>query len=260
MVTNPAIYTGRVVHERLRPRRHRLRYGVFALLLDVDDLKGLGGNLRLLRYNRWGLFSVFDEDHGDGRPVSDWVRARLAAAGCGEVGHRILMLCYPRLFGYVFNPLTVYFCYADDGRLRTIVYEVHNTFGERHAYVLDVADPSRTVIRQRCEKRFYVSPFIPMECSYDFRVVAPGDEVKVVIREEDKDGLLLAAAFCGRHRDLTDAALARMALRYPLMTFKVLAGIHWEALRLWLKGIPYFPHAKPAPASGPGILKHDEEG
>lgn len=258
MVPTPAIYTGHVVHERLRPRRHRLRYGVFALLLDVDDLTGLDGNLRLIRYNRWGLFSVFDEDHGDGRPIRDWLRARLAAAGYGEAGHRILMLCYPRLFGYVFNPLTVYFCHASDGLLRAIVYEVHNTYGERHAYVLDVADPFRAVVRQRCEKRLYVSPFIPMECSYDFRVIAPGDEVNVVIREEDKDGLLLAAAFRGRRRNLTDAALAWMALRYPLMTVKVVVGIHWEALRLWLKGTPYFPHAKAA--TGPGILKHHGEG
>jgi len=259
MAVGSAIYAGHVVHERVRPRRHRLRYGVFTLLLDVDELKMPGRNLRLLKYNCWGLFSVFDADHGDGAPVADWVRSQLDAAGSGDAGHRILMLCYPRFFGYVFNPLTVYFCHIADGDLRAIVYEVHNTFGEHHAYVLDVTDSPRPVIRQRCEKRLYVSPFIPMDCSYDFRIVAPRDAVNVVIREEDAEGLLLAAAFHGRRIELTDAALARMVLRYPLMTIKVIVGIHWEALRLWLKGAPYFPHIKPVAMTGPGILKHHEE-
>ena len=260
MVPEPAIYAGHVAHERLRPRRHRLRYGVFTLLLDVDDPEAADKNLRLLRYNRRGLFSVYDADHGDGRPIGQWLRKRLDGIGAGDAGYRIFMLCYPRLFGYVFNPLTVYFCHAIDGALKAIVYEVHNTYDERHAYVLDVSGPPRPVIRQRCDKRLYVSPFIPMNCTYDFRIVAPGEAVKVVIREEDRDGLLLVAAFRGRRHPLTDAGLARMAIRYPLMTFKVIAGIHWEALWLWLKGAPIFPHAASVTDAGRGKLKHHEEG
>jgi DUF1365 family protein len=260
MAPKPAIYAGHVAHERLRPRRHRLRYRVFTLLLDVDDIDVENKDLCLLRYNHRGLFSIYDADHGDGSPIGEWVRKRLDGIGAGDAGHRILMLCYPRIFGYVFNPLTVYFCHAIDGALRAIVYEVHNTFDERHAYVLEVSGQPQPVIRQRCDKILYVSPFIPMNCSYDFRIIAPSEAVNITIREEDKDGLLLSATFQGRRRALTDAGLAFMAFCYPLMTLKVIAGIHWEALWLWLKGAPIFLHAASTTDARLSNLKHRKEG
>ena len=237
------IYRGIVVHERVRPRHHRLKYGVFSLLLDLDDLTGLSRRHKLLAYNRKALFSIHDADHGDGKGIKAWVEKELLKAGESKAKHRIMMLCYPRILGYVFNPLTVFFCYRQDDSLGAIVYEVHNTFKERHGYVLPVKKNSNRIIRQSCSKELYVSPFVPMECTYNFFVQPPGEKVRVVIREEDGDGLILAAAFTGQHIPLSEAMLFKMAMRYPLMTLKVIMGIHFEAFRLFLKGVPNFAHS-----------------
>ena len=250
--TSAALYFGEVVHERKRPRKHRLRYSVFSLLVDVDRLAAISAGSRLFAYNGRGLFSVHDEDHGKspGLTVGEWARQELTAAGLAQAGHHITLLCYPRLLGYVFNPLSVYFCRDNAGTLGAIIYEVHNTFGERHAYVVAVDDDARAVIRQEGAKEFFVSPFIPMECCYKFRVQPPGDNVRIVMRVEDDDGLLLAASFNARRRSFGDSQLAWAAMRYPLMTLKVVAGIHWEALKLWIKKAPVFEHK---PAKGPGV-------
>lgn len=246
------LYFGEVVHERQRPRKHRLRYSVFSLLIDVDRIAELAADSKLFAYNSRGLFSVHDRDHGDenGSSIAGWARSKLLRAGLSHAGHRIDVLCYPRLLGYAFNPLSVYFCHQASGRLAAIIYEVHNTFGERHAYVITVDDDAGAVIRQQDDKDFFVSPFIPMDCAYKFRIQPPDEHVRVVMRVEDGDGLLLAASFSGKRRPFSDKLLAVAALRYPLMTFKVIAGIHWEALRLWFKGAPYFQHR---PAKGPEV-------
>ena len=241
-ITRTGIYSGRVVHERLRPRHHRLSYGVFSLLVDLDDLQEMTRHLKWLSYNRGGFYAIHDKDHGDGQGIRSWVNEELTHAGLSNAAHRVSMLCYPRILGYVFNPLTVFFCYDTADKLGAIIYEVHNTFKERHAYVLPVTGTHKKVIKQACPKSFYVSPFVPMTCHYDFRLQPPGDKIRVVIREEDDDGLLLAAAFHGDHLPLSDAVLFKMALKFPLMTLKVMAGIHIEAVRLWLKKAPYFPH------------------
>ena len=239
---NSGIYLGSVIHERQRPRFHRLKYNVFSLLLDLDEFSDAPGKYKFLAYNRRALFSVRDEDHGDTKGIRKWVEERLRLAGLEIAADRIMILCYPRILGYVFNPLTVYFCYGPDGELRAIIYEVHNTFRERHSYVLPVEPDMEGIIKQRCSKEFYVSPFVPMECTYEFRIKPPGKEVSVVIREDDDDGLLLAATFSGRHIPLTDINLFKAAICYPLMTIKVIIGIHIEALRLFFKGAPYFRH------------------
>lgn len=243
------IYVGKVSHTRLRPRRHRLRYAVFSLLIDLTD--PAPPRLRLLRRNRPALLSFWDRDHGDGGDdVVAWARALLAEAGLDASDGRILALCYPRLFGYVFNPLTVYFCEGRHGALQAILYEVHNTLGERHTYVApvrdDARDPRTGVIRQQSEKNFYVSPFIAMACVYDFHITPPGELVQVRIHEHDAEGLLLSASFSGRRKPLSDANLLRALLRHPLMTLKVTGAIYWQALRLLLKRIPWHAH-QPAP-------------
>jgi DUF1365 family protein len=232
------LYAGRVVHARLRPRRHRLSYRVFSLLLDLDDLETLGKRLRFFGHNRAAIFSFFDRDHGDGGPdLRGWIAAQLGAAGTALAAPRIEVLCYPRILGYVFNPLTVYFC-RDGDALRAILYEVHNTFGEKRTYVIRVS-PGAEIIEQICAKELYVSPFMPMACTYRFRIEPPSDKVLISIAEDDADGLLLTASFAGERRDLSDATLLRALFAYPLMTLKVTAAIHWEALKLWLKGVRY---------------------
>ncbi len=165
MSAPPALFVGTVAHRRLRPRRHYLRYRAFWLLLDIDDIDAVSARLRLLSKNRFNLFSIHDADHGDGsgRPLQDQVDAELRAAGVDLGGGRIRLLFMPRILGYVFNPLSVFFCYDRDDCLVAILYEVHNTFGERHIYTLPVSSSSPGPLVQRCAKRFYVSPFLPMD-------------------------------------------------------------------------------------------------
>lgn len=244
MTLQSAIFEGPVVHVRHRPNRHRLRYGVFSLLLDLDELPELDRRFRLFGHNRFAPLAFHDRDHGPctGAALRPWVEDRLAEAGIALDGGAIRLLCYPRIFGYAFNPLSVYFCYRRDGILAAILYEVCNTYKERHTYVIPVTDKKRAVIRQSCAKALYVSPFIAMEATYHFRIVPPGNDVRLVIRQEDADGLLLTAAFQGRRIPLTVRALVRSLLRFPLMTLKVIGGIHWEAIKLWHKGLPVFAH------------------
>lgn len=249
MTMQSAIFEGEVVHVRFRPRAHRLKYRVFSLLIDLDELPVLDRTLRLFGHGRRALFSFRDEDHGSGIPgasLKAWVLDELRPAGLAEDDLKITILCYPRIFGYVFNPLTVFFCHRPDGTLAAILYEVTNTFNERHTYVIPVMDGRATEIRQSCDKALYVSPFMPMECRYHFIIAPPGDSVAVRINETAGTERMLYAAFEGKRRPLTDAGLLAMLMKYPLMTAKVTVAIHWEALRLWLKRVPVFRHA-PAP-------------
>ena len=246
MTLSSAIYAGHVLHVRSRPKKHSLRYSVFSLLVDLDEIDTLNKGLRLFGYNRAALYSVHDVDHGNGRTgeLRVWVEERLMAAGLVGSGWKIHMLCYPRIFGYVFNPLTVYFCYRQEGDLAGVLYEVCNTFNERHTYVIPVEGNAERILRHRCAKEMYVSPFMPMNCEYNFRISPPSEDVAINIGESDPDGPLLFATFSGRRRPLSDKGLLHMLLKYPLMTLKVMGGIHWEALKLWWKGVPVHRHRK----------------
>ena len=212
------------------------------MLLELDELPTLG--LKLFQYNRAGLFSFQDKDHGDGRDLQAWLDGLLAQKGIVAKGSR-RVLCYPRIMGYVFNPLSVWFCDDAQGRLAAIIYEVHNTYEERHAYVLPVGADT-ALVQHGCTKDFYVSPFLSRDCSYAFRIRPPGEDVAIVVHEEEAGAPVLDAGFAGRRRALSDGALARMLLVYPLMTLKVVAAIHFEAVRLMLKGMRRYPHAPKA--------------
>ena len=254
-----ALYAGVVTHARLRPRAHRLGYRVFSALFDLDELPELDGRLQLFGYNRRALYSFHDRDHGDGTgPLRPWVETKLQAAGIEPDGGAIRLLCYPRILGFVFNPLTVFFCHDQAGALVAILYEVANTHGERHTYVIPTAGRSGNVIRQECSKDFFVSPFVTMDCRYRFRIGPPGEKVLVSIAEDDADGLLLTATFAGRRVPISDGRLLRMLVTYPLMTLKVVGGIHWEALKLWWKGIPVFAHTKASRAIGETVVAAPE--
>lgn len=262
METASALYIGTVTHHRLRPVTHALRYRVFSLLLDLDELPALSRRLRLFAHNRAAPVALHDRDHGggdsgegdsgggdsgNGAPLRAWAHRHLTAAGVTDADGPVRLLCYPRLWGYGFNPLTVWWCHRRDGSLAAVLHEVHNTFGERHTYLIPVprtaAEPAD--IRQQVDKRFHVSPFLPMDLTYHFSLRPPAERVAVAIDERDADGqTVLRAAFTGRRRALTDAALARVLVTHPLMTLKVIGGIHWEALRLWRKGLRI--HRRPA--------------
>jgi len=238
MTENSALYVGTVVHRRLRPRPHHLRYAAFWMLLDLEGIDALRNRLRLFSRGRFNAVSFYDTDHGDQtqEPLRRQVERHIAAAGIAFDGGAIRLLCMPRIFGYGFNPLSIYFCHRRDGTLAALLYEVRNTFGERHSYLIPVGATAGAVIRQTCDKRFYVSPFMDMGMSYDFRVVPPSDRVSIVISARDADGPVIVATLAGRQAPLTDVSLLRLLLRIPFLTLKVVGAIYWHALKMWWKG------------------------
>ena len=258
------LYRGRVMHERFFPAGHRLRYGVWYLLADLDELGSLDARVGGFTYNRPGPVSFWDRDHGarDGSPLRPWIERHLEQAGVDLEGGPIRILCFPRVFGYGFNPISVWFCHGPDGDLRAILYEVSNTFGEWHDYLVPVA-PGDVVtnghgasVRTSFAKELYVSPFIDMDATYDFSTRDPDDRVSVVVRETAPGGRVLVATLGARRSELTSRALLATLVRYPFVTLKVIGGIHWEALKLWRKGAPFrrrgLPPAAPLTIVRPG--------
>lgn len=246
MTLATALYVGRVRHHRFRPRPHRLSYRVFWMLLDLDELDILSAGLRLFSRNRFNLVAFRDADYGDrsGTPLRRQIAAMLGEAGLEWDDGPIRLLTMPRILGYAFNPLSTYFCYGRDGRLRATVYEVHNTFGEIHSYVAPVAGAA-PAFRQEADKTFHVSPFMSLSMRYAFSVVAPAERVAIAIEGSDGQGRLIAATLSGLRRDLSDAALLRLLATHPLLTVKVTLAIHWHALRLLMKRIAWWPHPPP---------------
>jgi DUF1365 family protein len=249
-----ALYVGEVMHARLNPIGHRFSYRVMSLLIDLDRLADADRQSPLFCVNRAALYSFHEADHGqrDGSSLRAWAQRCAAERGIDLTGGRVLLLCYPRLLGYAFNPLSVYFCYRADGALALLIYEVRNTFGDIHPYVLPVlsGEISDAGVRQQQDKLFYVSPFIEMAMRYHFRVLPPGERVQLRILETDSEGPLLAATFNGSRRALNTRELWRAFFALPLVTMKIMAAIHWEALRLWLKGARLVPRKDAAPNTG----------
>lgn len=239
-----ALYTGVVVHQRFKPRRHKLRYRLAQILFDLDAMPAQ----RLFSHNRFNLVSFYDRDHldGSGAGLRAQVERCLVEAGLHPDGGAIRLLCMPRILGHAFNPISVFFCHRRDGGLLALLYEVNNTFGQRHSYLIAVDGSDGSVIRQHCKKAFYVSPFMPMEMDYAFSVVPPGETTAVVVHGSDAEGRVITASFAGRRQDLSDAALFGVLMRYGWLSVKVLGAIHWEAVKLLLKGLRLQPRP-PAP-------------
>jgi len=246
-----ALYVGKVMHARLKPMGHRFSYRVMSLLIDLDRLAEADRQSPLFGVNRAALYSFREADHGarDGSPLRAYAQHCAVERGIDLTGGRVLLLCYPRLLGYTFNPLSVYFCYRASGELALLIYEVRNTFGDIHPYVLPVlsGEISDAGVRQQQDKLFYVSPFIEMAMRYHFHVLPPEERVQLRIMETDREGPLLAATFNGHRRALNTKELRRAFFAFPLVTLKIMAAIHWEALRLWLKG------ARLVPRTGAGL-------
>ncbi|MFO1131790.1 MAG: DUF1365 domain-containing protein [Hyphomicrobiales bacterium] len=231
------LYHGEVVHRRLNPVLHALRYRVFNLFADVDSLEELSRSLRLFGYNRLNLFSIMDRNHGpgDGTPVREHAWRLVRRTEDGEAVHRIFMFCYPSVLGYVFNPLTVYYGLDAEDRLRLMIYEVNNTFGGRHSYVLPVGD----TLAQTAPKHFFVSPFNAVEGNYTFNFTAPGEKMALGVALSVGGTPVLKAYVSGIRKPLTDANLLRSFLSVPLLTLKVTAAIHLHAAMLWWKGLRF---------------------
>ena len=236
------IYLGNVYHGRHMPFRHDLKYRVFSFFVNIDDMPRLDKALKLFSYNRWNLTSLYDKDHGrrDGSSIRPWIEAAAREKDIDLSDAQIYMLAFPRLWGYVFNPITVYFCYTPLNELIAVLYEVKNTFGEQHGYFLPVEKEEHgNLIRQSCDKVFHVSPFIHMNCTYHFRLKPPDEKLNLAIHQETPEGKILTATWHGDYLPLNDKTIGSIVLKYPFMTYKIIGGIHWEALKLVFKGARY---------------------
>ncbi len=234
-----SIYNGTVIHKRFKPKMHIFKYKVFSLLIDLSELKNLGKDIIFFSYNRFNLISFFDRDHGDrdGSSLLEWVKKNLKANKINTDEIKIKLLCYPRILGYVFNPLSVFYVYDKNDFLISILYEVKNTFGEQHTYIFKVEN--NNLLHHNCSKKFHVSPFIEMNCNYFFRILKPGEKISIIIDQYQLDEKILYASQDGKRVDFTSKELLKSYLKHPLMTFKIISAIHFEAFKLWAKGIKF---------------------
>ena len=235
---NSCIYNGEVTHTRFKPVRHFLKYKTFSLLIDLDEINLLDKSIGIFSHNKFNIFSFYDKDHGDrdGGNLKDWVISNLKKFQIKENITNIKVLCYPRILGYVFNPLSIFYCYEKE-KLVAIFYEVKNTFNEQHTYIFKIKNNEEII--QKCRKKFYVSPFMDMETFYNFKLLNPNDKLSVFIKQTDADGTILTATQTGDKKEFSFKQLAINFLKYPLMTIKIIGSIHYEALLLWKKGAIY---------------------
>lgn len=237
------LYYGHVVHRRLAPKYHKLNYRIFSLFVDLDNINELPQNAWMLSVNKFNLVSFYEKDYGDstGRLkeyVYNEVKSRYPKA---EI-NKIYLLTMPRILGYIFNPLSIYFCYDRNYSLTAVLYEVSNTFGQRHNYVFDIHEPAGRHYRHACFKEFYVSPFLEMDLQYKFSVRAPGDTFALTIQAFKNSNVIMNAIQTMSFTELSAKNLAGLLATIPFMTVKVIAGIHLEALILWLKGVKIVPN------------------
>ena len=249
MTTTSALYVGQVAHRRKSPMRHRLRYRTYSMLIDLDELDELTDSNRLLSHNRWNLFSVHDRDHGprDGTALRPWIDCELAAAGIDLEGGSVQLLLYPRILGYTFNPLTIWFCHHADGSLRAVLYEIHNTFGHSHSHLVPITGAAPH--RHSFDKELHVSPFFDQDGRYAFTLRPPTERFSVSIDYTTAEADLLTATMVGERHPLHDLSMLRVFATHPMLTLKITLGIHWNALRLLLKGAKY--RSVPPPPSTP---------
>lgn len=246
-----AAMNGITTHVRYEPFKRRFSYPLAQILVDIDCVADIARGCRLLGHNRFNLFSFHDRDHGDhsGAGLRPWVEARFVEAGVALDGGRIDLLCFPRVLGYVFNPLSVFFGYGPEGELRGVIYEVNNTFGETHSYVARLNAKAATHVAR---KRFHVSPFMGVEGDYRFTVQQPCETFKLVIENIAGGKRTHLATIAARRDVLNDGWILRTFARLPFSTLQVVFGIHWQALKLWLRGATY--HRKPSPPVGPATF------
>ena len=232
------IYSGLITHKRFKPKKHFFSYNTFSLLIDLNEIEDLDKKINFFSYNKFNILSFYNVDHGprDGSSLSKWVKKNLIKAKINIKKGSIKLLCFPRFFGYVFNPLSIFYCYDEKSNLKAVLYEVKNIFNEQHTYVFRSKSKSNLILH-KCSKKFYVSPFINMKTFYNFRLSQPKNRIDILIKQTDVAGPLLIARQVGKRVSLNSQNLFYQFLKHPLMSFKVIGAIHFEAFRLWLKGV-----------------------
>ena len=235
---NSCIYNGVITHKRFKPVKHFLKYKTFSFFIDLDEIEKLDKDNLIFSYNRFNIFSFYNKDHGerDGKSLKVWILDNLRKFNIDENVNKIKLLCYPRIFGYVFNPLSIFYCY-ENNLLKAIFYEVKNTFNEQHTYIFKTN--SNEKIEQKCKKKFYVSPFMDMDTYYDFKLLYPDEKLFVSIKQFDEEGDILTAVQTGERKEFNFKQFVINFFKYPLMTVKIISAIHFEALLLWKKGAIY---------------------
>ncbi|PPR15435.1 MAG: hypothetical protein CFH33_01445 [Alphaproteobacteria bacterium MarineAlpha9_Bin3] len=238
------IYKGFVSHYRFYPKIHKFKYRIFSLFINLEELDNISKKAKLFSINKFNLFSFCYKDHTEkpfGNPLF-WARKIFSNLGLYSANDRIFILCYPRILGYVFNPLTTYFCIDTNNKIKAIIYEVHNTFGDRHNYVTKY-----NKLNEKVDKVFHVSPFFNIEGEYEFDTKLNNKSLKIEIKYYKKDRTnLLNAIFYGEQSEFNDKYLLLCFFLYPLMTLKVIYSIHFQALLLWIKGIQFFNRPIPS--------------
>lgn len=256
LVNQPLLSMGQVRHSRLRPSENTFSYGVFTLMLPIRTLGQAKFLTGLCSRNRFNLISFHDSDHGDGKtPLLQWIDQLLASENIHDADGEIWLQAFPRVLGYVFNPVSFWFCHRKDGALRAIVCEVNNTFGERHFYLLDTGDVMQWGKQLTSKKVFHVSPFCAVEGSYRFRFMRTVQTLddhqreRIVARIDyhDNHGPLLLTSISGNLEELTTRRVALAFVKHPLMTLGVIGRIHWQALKLFVKRVPFFRKPLPPP-------------
>ena len=219
---NSCIYNGEVTHTRFKPVRHFLKYKTFSLLIDLDEINELDTRISIFSHNKFNVFSFYDKDHGerDGSNLKEWVLTNIRKFNIEGKINKIKILCYPRIFGYVFNPLSIFYCYESD-KLKAIFYEVKNTFNEQHTYIFKIKNNDE--ITQKCKKRFYVSPFMDMETYYNFKLINPNNKLSVFIKQTDSTGTILTATQTRDKKEFNFKQLIKNFFKYPLMKIKIIS-------------------------------------
>ena len=235
---NSCIYNGTVKHQRFKPIEHSLNYRTFSILLDLDEIENLAKKISIFSLNKFNIFSFYNCDHGerDGSSLKNWVQKNIKKFNISNNITKIKLLCYPRVFGYVFNPLSIFYCYENND-LKAIFYEVKNTFNEQHTYIFKIKDNEK--IEQKCRKKFYVSPFMDMETYYNFKLLNPSEKLSIFIRQTNGEETVLTATQTGDKKEFSFKQLLINFFKYPLMTMKIISSIHYEAFFLWKKGAVY---------------------